>query len=119
MAFHAAEHAFRSRQPLPQFLPSARHALKMLQLRIRENGTDLPSATSLPAVYAVAEQELLVKLVDELEGILALTRELFGAAAWLDVPPPSRPGSGLTTPVDEGGHELGWFSTVSFRASAV
>jgi hypothetical protein len=117
MAFHAAQHAFRSRQPLPQFIPSSRHALRVLQSQIRENRAGAPSplrGESLPAVHAMAEQELLSHLVDELEGMLELTRELFGAAAWLDVPP-SRPGSGLNTPVDEGGHELGWFSTVSFR----
>jgi hypothetical protein len=116
MALHATEHAFRSRHPLPQFLPSARHALKALQIKIRENSPEPPGGVTLPAVHFMAEQELIVKLVDELEGILELTRELFGAAAWLNTPPPLQPS---TTPVSGGERELGWYSTVSSRPGTV
>jgi hypothetical protein len=89
----------------------------MLQTRIRENrtySTSFVGGPSLPAVHVMAEQELLIKLVDKLEDVLDLARELFGAAAWLEVPP-SRPASVVNSPTDEGGHEMGWYSTVSSK----
>jgi hypothetical protein len=62
----------------------------------------------------MAEQELLMKLVDKLEDVLELSRELFGAAAWVEVPPLGS-ASVLNSPMDEGGHEMNWYSTTSSR----
>jgi hypothetical protein len=120
MTFYSAEHAFRSRQPLPQFIPSARHALHALQARIGE-AHDQPLSTeseaedgSLPLIHALAEQELLEKFVGNLEGILNVAQDLFGATTWLTshTLSSSRPATAPGSPAPEG-HELAWYSTVN------
>ncbi|KAH9951443.1 hypothetical protein B0H21DRAFT_776136 [Amylocystis lapponica] len=88
----ACQHAFRAKEPLPQFLPSPRHAG--------------PHAMGLSQVYAFAEQEAMKDMVDALEELLELSGRLFGTSAWLTQDPFS---SRTSTLHDEGGH--GWYST--------
>ncbi|KAJ3553528.1 hypothetical protein NM688_g3561 [Phlebia brevispora] len=61
----ACQHAFKAREPLPQFLPSARHALMTLetslQERIRQARREEPCAMGLSLVYSFAELGRLEK----------------------------------------------------------
>ncbi|KAI0798119.1 hypothetical protein C8Q75DRAFT_709584 [Abortiporus biennis] len=87
IALFACQHAFRTREPLPQFLPSARHAFSSLERHsyksIRRTRENDPNALGLHLIYAFAEQEILRDLVDVLEDLLSLTGKLFGASEWL------------------------------------
>ncbi|KAI0262972.1 hypothetical protein BC834DRAFT_1027888 [Gloeopeniophorella convolvens] len=83
VSLYAGEHAFRARQPLPQFLPSARHARRVLVARIAAAVRRAPAPLGLAGVYAAAEAEVLAHLVETLEGLLNVCRALFGTAAWL------------------------------------
>ena len=83
----ACQHAFRAREPLPQFLPSARHAFANLESHvqdcIRRAREEDPHALGLSLVYAFAEQEVMQNVVDTLEELLEVTGRLFGTSAWL------------------------------------
>jgi hypothetical protein len=117
MALYACENAFRSRHPLPQFIPSARHAFNTLQMQvtehIRQAREEDHTSMGLSLVYAFAESEVLRDLIDNIEELLQLSRDLFGSAAWLTetpcsylTPVPTEPG----TPAEE--DTLAWYSTV-------
>ncbi|KAI0060839.1 hypothetical protein BV25DRAFT_1827399 [Artomyces pyxidatus] len=112
ISLYACEHAFRVRQPLPQFLPSARLALKTLVTQIEDSIRDTrrqdTQALGLSLVYAFAESEMLKDLVDALERLLGICRSLFGTAAWLD----ERRRPEDTLPMDEVGPHHGWYSTL-------
>ena len=79
ITLYACQHAFRAREPLPQFLPSARHAFANLESHVQdcihEAREQEPSALGLSLVYAFAEQEVMQNLVDTLEELLELTDE--------------------------------------------
>lgn len=87
LTLFACQHAFRAREPLPQFIPSARHALAVLQDNvqefIRKARNEDPHSMGLSLVYAFAEQEVMENMVDTLEELLGLTGQLFGTSAWL------------------------------------
>ncbi|TFK55317.1 hypothetical protein OE88DRAFT_1780799 [Heliocybe sulcata] len=111
ISLFACEHAFRARQPLPQFLPSARHALEILTShvdeRIKETRHNDPHSMGFSLVYAFAEKEVLKDLVETIEELLSLTRKAFGSSTWLTYVP-----QGYRSHVsvhDEGSH--GWYST--------
>ncbi|KAG8716920.1 hypothetical protein FRC09_015010 [Ceratobasidium sp. 395] len=78
----ACEHAFRSRRPLPQMLPSPRKALDPLTRELMEVLQDVPRATDIG--YAVAEQEVREEMIEALEMLIEVTRALFGTSAWLE-----------------------------------
>ncbi|KAF8599056.1 hypothetical protein BDV93DRAFT_477885 [Ceratobasidium sp. AG-I] len=78
----ACEHAFRSRRPLPQMLPSPRKAFEALSREMMESLQDAPRATDI--AYAVAENEVLEEMVDALDNLILVTRELFGTDEWLE-----------------------------------
>lgn len=98
---YAIEHAFRARQPLPQFLPSSRAALTKLLTHIEDaivqthtepqspthskshSHPPRSSASDLSLVYTLAESEVLKDLVDAVESLLGTCRVLFGTATWL------------------------------------
>nr|VWO99075.1 ATP-dependent RNA helicase CshA (EC [Ganoderma boninense] len=77
ITLYACQHAFRAREPLPQFLPSARHAFANLESHVQdcisEARAQEASALGLSLVYAFAEQEVMQNLVDTLEELLELT----------------------------------------------
>ncbi|EUC59436.1 fusaric acid resistance-like protein [Rhizoctonia solani AG-3 Rhs1AP] len=75
------EHAFRSRQPLPQILPSPRKAFDELRREMMDALQSAPRATDV--AYAIAENEVYDELIDALEHLIIITRELFGTNAWL------------------------------------
>ncbi|KAG8705778.1 hypothetical protein FRC11_008787, partial [Ceratobasidium sp. 423] len=75
------EHAFRSRQPLPQILPSPRKAFDELRREMMDTLQSAPRATDV--AYAIAENEVYDELIDALETLITITRELFGTNAWL------------------------------------
>ncbi|KAG8735520.1 hypothetical protein FRC10_010422 [Ceratobasidium sp. 414] len=75
------EHAFRSRRPLPQMLPSPRRAFETLSREMMEALQDAPRATDI--AYAVAENEVLEEMIEGLENLISVTRELFGTSQWL------------------------------------
>ncbi|EPQ58496.1 hypothetical protein GLOTRDRAFT_36717 [Gloeophyllum trabeum ATCC 11539] len=111
ISLFACEHAFRARQPLPQFLPSARHALQTLTAHvdecIRQTRQDDPHSMGFSLVYAFAETEVLKDMVDTIEELLSLTRKAFGSSTWLTYVP-----QGYRSHVsvhEEGSH--GWYST--------
>ncbi|KAF9489836.1 hypothetical protein BDN71DRAFT_1455486 [Pleurotus eryngii] len=87
----AVEQVFRARQPLPQFLPSARLALMTLEMhveeRIRQSREEHLGGLGLPIVYAFAEADVLRELVDTLEDLLELSRQLFGTSSWYSYGP--------------------------------
>ncbi|KIJ69535.1 hypothetical protein HYDPIDRAFT_145711 [Hydnomerulius pinastri MD-312] len=87
LTLFASEHVFRARQPLPQFLPSARQALEVLtaqiELRLWQAMEEDRSLMKLSLVYSLAEREVMKDMVDTLEDLLELCRQLFGTSAWL------------------------------------
>jgi len=88
LTLYATEHAFRARQPLPQFLPSGRTALTKLVSHIDASLRAAPChASGLSVVYAIAEREVLHDLVDALDRLLGTCRVLFGTATWLQAGP--------------------------------
>ncbi|KAF8710760.1 Fusaric acid resistance protein-like, partial [Rhizoctonia solani] len=92
----ACEHAFRSRQPLPQILPSPRKAFDDLR---REMMDALQSTTRATDVaYAIAENEVYEELIDAIEVLITITRELFGTNRWLSDGACSFGISGIETP---------------------
>jgi len=80
---YACEHAFRARQPLPQFLPSAQHAHATLISRLEQSMHNSQRELGLSRLYLAAEGEVLSYLVDTLENMLSIGRTLFGTAEWL------------------------------------
>ncbi|KAF8892705.1 hypothetical protein BD779DRAFT_1436676 [Infundibulicybe gibba] len=91
ISLFASEQVFRGRQPLPQFLPSCRLALASLESRIKDrirtSEAEKQASLGLPLIYALAELDVLADLVDTLEELLDVTRELFGTSLWLDSTP--------------------------------
>ncbi|CAE6538098.1 unnamed protein product [Rhizoctonia solani] len=81
IALFTCEHAFRSRQPLPQILPSPRKAFDELRREMMDTIQSAPRATDV--AYAIAENEVYDELIDALEQLITITRELFGTNAWL------------------------------------
>ena len=114
IALFACQHAFRAREPLPQFLPSARHAFATLEehvhARLQQARAEDPHALGLSAVYAFAEQQVMRNMVDTLESLLDITGSLFGTSAWLTQDSAWSRG---TTVQEEGEH--GWYSTFKWE----
>jgi hypothetical protein len=111
LALFASEHVFRARQPLPQFLPSARQALETLTSQIeastRRAINEDVSFQGISLAYSVAEREVMSDMVDTIEELLEICRQLFGTSAWLTQTwPEMNVEEGPGTPVD------GWFSTL-------
>ncbi|KAG6918866.1 hypothetical protein DXG01_010929 [Tephrocybe rancida] len=90
LSFFACEHAFQSRQSLPQFLPSAREALRTLERDVEQHISraqkEISEPLGLPIVYAYSEIKILRDLVQAIEDLLDLTRQLFGTSAWYTRP---------------------------------
>ncbi|KAI0646763.1 hypothetical protein C8Q79DRAFT_907394 [Trametes meyenii] len=109
----ACQHAFRAREPLPQFLPSARHAFANLEAHVQEcirhARDEDPHALGLSLVYAFAEQEVMQNVVDTLEELLEVTGRLFGTSAWLT----HESHFSRTSTMEEGDH--GWYSTFKWE----
>lgn len=111
VSLFACEHAFRARAPLPQFIPSAKSALTVLEARteqrIRTAREERHALMGLSLTYAFAEAEILKDIVDALEDLLELSQQLFGSSAWLH--------SSMSTPsaslIDDGPGDS-WFSTL-------
>lgn len=112
IALFACQHAFKAKEPLPQFLPSARHALNTLetsmQESIRKARQEDPQAMGLSLVYSFAEQEVLRNTVTMLETLLEVTGSLFGTSAWLTSD------SQWSRPTSRDGGDHGWFSTMKW-----
>ena len=112
----ACQHAFRAREPLPQFLPSARHAFANLESHVQEcirrAREEDPHALGLSLVYAFAEQEVMQNVVDTLEELLEVTGRLFGTSAWLT----HESHFSRTSTMEEGDH--GWYSTFKWEEGA-
>ncbi|KAG0705229.1 hypothetical protein DFH29DRAFT_800614 [Suillus ampliporus] len=114
LSLFASEHVFRARQPLPQFLPSARQALETLESQIeasmRRAIDEDESVRGISLAYSVAEREVMRDMVDTIEELLELCRQLFGTSAWLTHTWPEmgvhNAEEGPGTPGD------GWFGTV-------
>jgi len=113
LSLFASEHVFRARQPLPQFLPSARQALETLTSQIeastRRAIEEDVSFKGISLAYSVAEREVMSDMVDTIEELLELCRQLFGTSAWLTHTWPEmnvEEGPGPGTPGE------GWFSTL-------
>ncbi|OJA19741.1 hypothetical protein AZE42_01511 [Rhizopogon vesiculosus] len=82
LSLFASEHVFRAQQPLPQFLPSARQALETLTSQIeaktrRAIDEDVESFKGISLAYSVAECEVMGDMVDTIEELLELCRQLF------------------------------------------
>ncbi|KAI0747801.1 hypothetical protein C8Q80DRAFT_1168545 [Daedaleopsis nitida] len=109
ITLYACQHAFRAREPLPQFLPSARHAFANLETHVQDciriAREEEPNALGLSLVYAFAEQEVMQSLVDTVEELLDQTGRLFGTSAWLT----HESHFSRTSTMEEGDH--GWYST--------
>ncbi|KAH9174246.1 hypothetical protein EDB89DRAFT_2067893 [Lactarius sanguifluus] len=93
VSLYACENAFRSRQPLPQFLPSTRHARAMLVSHIAKSMRHSKRVLGLSHLYGFAEGEVLEDLVDTVERLLSISRTLFGTAEWLTGEPPPEVGA--------------------------
>ncbi|KAH8983677.1 hypothetical protein EDB86DRAFT_2811253 [Lactarius hatsudake] len=93
VSLYACENAFRSRQPLPQFLPSTRHARATLVSHIAKSMRHSKRVLGLSHLYGFAEGEVLEDLVDTVERLLGISRTLFGTAEWLTGEPPPEVGA--------------------------
>ncbi|KAH7318023.1 hypothetical protein B0J17DRAFT_686599 [Rhizoctonia solani] len=82
LALFACEHAFRSRRALPQVLPSPRKALDALNVELMDALQSEARATDIG--YAMAENEVIEEMVRAVEGLVQVTRGLFGTSAWLN-----------------------------------
>ncbi|OBZ75721.1 Uncharacterized protein C26F1.08c [Grifola frondosa] len=113
LTLFACQHAFRAREPLPQFLPSARHAFTNLETQVQEcircAREEDPHAMGLSLIYAFAEQEVMKDMVDTLEELLELSGRLFGTSAWLT----QESQFSRTNTREEGDH--GWYSTFKWE----
>jgi hypothetical protein len=73
---------------LPQFLPSARVALQILEKdveeRIRQSRQEATGSLGLSVIYAFAEIDVLRDLVDTIDDLLDLARQLFGTSLWFN-----------------------------------
>ncbi|TFK42866.1 hypothetical protein BDQ12DRAFT_644760 [Crucibulum laeve] len=87
ISLFSSEQVFRARQPLPQFLPSCRVAYyaleRQVEERIRVSRHEGAEPLGLPMVYAFAEMRVLGEMVDTVEELLDVTRQLFGSLSWL------------------------------------
>ena len=109
IALFACQHAFKAREPLPQFLPSARHAFELLEDHVQERikaAREADEALGLSLVYAFAEQQVMRRMVETIESLLDLTGNLFGCSTWLTQHSHM---SMMSTRNDDGDH--GWYST--------
>ncbi|KDQ59407.1 hypothetical protein JAAARDRAFT_32964 [Jaapia argillacea MUCL 33604] len=110
----ACEHAFRARQPIPQFLPSARHALQALTTQVDESihraRDEDHEAMGLSLVYAYAETEVMHDMVTTIEELLESTQKLFGTSAWLTNFDQSHYSSAASSVHED--HQHGWYSTL-------
>jgi len=118
VSLFACEQVFRARRPLPQFLPSSRKALKTLEICVEERIRKAREADGilmgLSLVYAFAEKEVMEGVVDALEELLDLSRQLFGTSAWLTTQQ-----SLSAISVDEGraDESSGWYSALEWEGS--
>lgn len=112
VSLHACEHAFRARRPLPQYLPSSRHALKFLVSHIEDSINEVRArdshALGLSLAYTLAEIEVLKNLVDCMESLLDVAKTLFGTAAWLTEAPTWKT---MSEHDAQEVHTRGWYST--------
>ncbi|CAE6417908.1 unnamed protein product [Rhizoctonia solani] len=83
LALFACEHAFRSRRALPQVLPSPRKALDTFNIELMKILQAEARATDIG--YVMAENEVIEEMVRAVEGLVQVTRGLFGTSAWLNV----------------------------------
>jgi len=87
IALFACEHVFKTRQPLPQYLPSARQALEIvancIEAQLQRAVEEDSQLRGLPMIYSIAEREVMMDLVDTVEDVSELCRELFGTSVWL------------------------------------
>ncbi|KAF9451224.1 hypothetical protein P691DRAFT_724576 [Macrolepiota fuliginosa MF-IS2] len=102
----ASEQVFRARQPLPQFLPSSRIAFIALEREVEEQILQSyqgeHESLGLSLIYVFAELDLLAELVDTMDGLVELTRHLFGTSSWLKQLNPTPMGtSGITNMHEE------------------
>ncbi|KAJ3915272.1 hypothetical protein F5877DRAFT_81995 [Lentinula edodes] len=90
VSLFACEQVFLARHTLPQFLPSYRQALENLKqsidLHIRNTREKLHGPMGLSLIYALAETNILTDIVETIDELLELSRQLFGTAAWFDGP---------------------------------
>lgn len=63
-------------------LPSPRKAFEALSREVMESLQDAPRATDI--AYAVAENEVMEEMIDALDNLILVTRELFGTDEWLE-----------------------------------
>lgn len=121
VSLFACEHVFKARQPLPQFLPSSRQALSQLERHVKEQIGQRRQAgggaqMGLPLVYAFAESEVLNDVVDTLEELLDLSRQLFGTSSWLTTQPPLAEVNGAIESARSS--RDGWCSSLQWEESA-
>ncbi|KAH7881894.1 Fusaric acid resistance protein family-domain-containing protein [Phlebopus sp. FC_14] len=83
ISLFAIEHVFRARQPLPQFIPSARQALEALVSQMETHLQENKTAVTLSVLYSLAEREVMKDMVDTLEDLLEISQQLFGTSVWL------------------------------------
>jgi hypothetical protein len=97
----ALSQSFRSRSPLPQYLPSTRLPLNELveaidvhsqrsRPRLRHVSTNSDStnvdSSDLGTLYSMAENEALVDLCNIIDELIAAARTLFGSQTFWDQP---------------------------------
>jgi hypothetical protein len=100
----ALSQSFRSRSPLPQYLPSTRiplnelvEAIDLHSQRSRSRTRHISSSsdtvssnisepTDLGTLYSMAENEALVDLCNIIDGLIAAARTLFGSQTFWDQP---------------------------------
>ncbi|TFL06868.1 hypothetical protein BDV98DRAFT_1716 [Pterulicium gracile] len=87
MTLFACDHSLNTHQALPEFLPSTRAAVESLKEGIQTNlmihrQSEESGPLGLSLIYSLAEIDLMDDIVDCLEGLHAVCRELFGSSSW-------------------------------------
>jgi hypothetical protein len=82
--------------------------------RIRQAREENGILMGLSLVYAFAESEVMEDIVDTLEELLDLSRQLFGTSAWLTI---QRPWPEMSMDEETANGSDGWYSALRWEGS--
>ncbi|KZO95734.1 hypothetical protein CALVIDRAFT_150264 [Calocera viscosa TUFC12733] len=88
LILYACEHAFKSQEPVPQFLPSTQQALDELLSGIKDHfqrkDPDKARPSDMAYMFSFAESEAMAEISETLDDLLHLTTSMFGVKEWWD-----------------------------------
>ncbi|KZT52483.1 hypothetical protein CALCODRAFT_558069 [Calocera cornea HHB12733] len=88
LILYACEHAFKSQEPVPQFLPSTQQALYELMSGIKSHfhrkDDEKQRPSDMAYMFSFAESEAMAEISEALDDLLQLTTSMFGVKEWWD-----------------------------------